>query len=131
MSQKNWASFAQIFGIRCLSGDTRTFFQASRSCLAYICRGVLMFKREKPTRKNKEKHTHTKKKHTILKLVVLFANCFPSTVCPEIGPKTLPATIQWLGLVYSSTGTENNPYLQLIIPCYAQMEILVKIPGGF
>ena len=34
------SSFAQIFGIRCLPGDTRTFSQASTRFLAYNFRGV-------------------------------------------------------------------------------------------
>ena len=46
LTQKFWTSFAHIFGIRCLQGDTRTFSQASRWFLAYVFRGILTFKRE-------------------------------------------------------------------------------------
>ena len=46
LTHKFWTSFAQVFCIRCLAGDTRTFSQASRRFFAYVFQEMLTFKRK-------------------------------------------------------------------------------------
>ena len=52
--------FAQIFGSRCLPGDTRTFSQASRRFLAYVFQGILTFKRKHLPEKFRKKQKNLK-----------------------------------------------------------------------
>ena len=72
LTQNFWTSFAQIFGIRCLPGDTRTFSQASRRFLAYVFQGILTFKRKNLP----EKFRKIQKNHKITYFFYVFIFSF-------------------------------------------------------